>query len=198
MEITQPGWAVVITKPAAEFAAKDALRRRGYRIVLPVYRKFLRSRREPGGVVLVMRPLFQGYLFVELHPGQAWIGILHTPGVSDMVRRTGNRDVPALLEPELIATLYVDSQLGVFDEQRPTEPVSVVSSEAFRSGEATVKPGDPVRVAEGPFQSFRAKLQDIDERGRAQTLLSLFNREVSAEFSVKALAVGAAEDLVAV
>lgn len=188
MEITHAGWAVVVTKPAAEFAAKDALRRRGYRIVLPVYRKFLRSRREPSGVALVMRPLFQGYLFVELHPGQAWVGILHTPGVNDLVRRAGDHDIPGFVEPGLVEDIYAESEEGVFDDRRPS--ADRLSSAEFRSGEAAVKPGDRVRVADGPFQSFITKLQDVDERGRAQTLLNLFNREVPAEFGLQSLAVG--------
>ena len=187
MEITYLGWAVVVTKPAAEFAAKDALRRRGYRIVLPVYRKFLRGRRE----LAVWRgdaAVVSGILFVELHPGQAWLGILHTPGVNHMVRRAGDRDIPGLVEPGLVEEIYAESEEGIFDERRPS--ADRLSSAEFRSGEAAVKPGDRVRVADGPFQSFSTKLQDVDERGRAQTLLNLFNREVPVEFGLQSLAVG--------
>jgi hypothetical protein len=46
-----------------------------------------------------------------------------------------------------------------------------------------------VRVADGPFAGFITELQEVDERGRAQALLKLFNRDVSAEFSLKTLAV---------
>ncbi len=67
------GCAVVISKPAGEFAAESALRRRGYRVCLPLYRRRLRD-----GYV-AMRPLFSHYLFVLLDVDEPWVAILHTP-----------------------------------------------------------------------------------------------------------------------
>jgi transcription antitermination factor NusG len=179
MEISCLGWAVVVAKPAAEFVAKDALRRRGYRVCLPVYRKVMRGKRQNYGE-LVMRPLFKGYLFAELAPGQPWVSILYTPGVSQIVRCTGE-DIPALLEPELIEAICVEAEAGVFDEPRISD--GGVSRAAFRG-----KPGDQIRVSDGPFTSLMATLQDVDENGRAQTLLTFFNREVPVEMGLEALA----------
>lgn len=184
MDITGEGWAVVVSKPMAEFAAQGALRRRGYRVCLPVYRKLLRGKRDSYGE-MVMRPLFRGYLFVELHPGQAWIDILYTPGVCDVVRQPGDHDMPALVEPGLIEEVRAESEAGLFDDR----PLSRgVSRAVFRAGKLMVKPGDAMRVAEGPFASFMATLQDIDDRGRAQTLLTMFNRQVPAELGLETLA----------
>ncbi len=121
------------------------------------------------------RPLFQGYLFVELHRGQGWVDILHTPGVRDLVRRAGDRDLPALLEPELIAEIYAKSEAGDFDE-RPIKGVTL-----------RAKPGDSMRVTEGPFASFFAELREVDQRGRVQTLMRFFNRQVPANFHLHAL-----------
>lgn len=175
MEILCEGWAVVMSKPMAEFLAQDALRRRGRRVVLPVYRKVLRGKRKSRGA-MVFRPLFQSYLFVELHPGQAWIDILHTPGVYDLVRRAGERDLPAMLAPDLVAAIRAESEAGIFDDPRPG---------AIKLPLA--KPGDKMRVADGPFASFLAELQEVDDRGRARTLLGLFKRQVPAAFHLASL-----------
>jgi transcription antitermination factor NusG len=167
----------------AEFVAHDALRRRGFRVCLPVYRKLLRGKRDNYGA-MVMRPLFRGYLFVELHLGQAWIDILYTPGVCNLVRQAGD-DLPAFVEDGLVEEIRDEARAGLFDDR----PLSRgVSQATFRAGKAMVKPGDAMRVAEGPFASFMATLQDIDDRGRAQTLLTMFNRQVPAELGLETLA----------
>lgn len=173
MKIPHEGWAIAMTKPMAEFVAQDALRRRGRRVCLPVYRKVLVGKRRSRGE-LVIKPLFQSYLFVEMHPGQEWINILYTPGVNNLVRCTGDRDLPALLEPELVAEIYAKSEAGDFDDRRLTDKIKV-------------RRGEKMRIADGPFASFIAKLQEVDDRGRAQTLLALFNREVPAEFNYRDL-----------
>lgn len=172
MEITCHGWAVVVSKPAAEFAAQDALQRRGYRVCLPVYRKVLRGKRPNRGGI-VMRPLFQGYLFVELHPGQGWVAILHTPDVSNLVRRAGEHDLPALLDDGLVEAIKIESEAGAFDEHCPNH--------------WNYQPGDEVSVKKGPFTTFVAKLRGIDARGRADSLVSMFNREVPAALNLATL-----------
>ena len=79
------GCAVVMSKPAGELEAENALRRRGFRTFLPLWRRRLRRDR------VVMRPLFTGYLFVLLAPDEPWIAILHAPGIEGVSRRMGSR-----------------------------------------------------------------------------------------------------------
>lgn len=171
MDITVEGWAVVMSKPAAEFVAKDALRRRGYRSFLPVYRRILRGHRKSRGTPQ-LRPLFQSYLFVELHPGQPWLAILSTTGVCDLVRQVGAGDLPALMCPELIHAIRAQCDAGLFDDRRKVK----------------AEPGDQLRVVEGPFAGFMTTLQEeVDDKARALTMLRLFNREVRAVFEARSL-----------
>jgi transcription antitermination factor NusG len=164
------GAAVVMAKPKAEFEAEAALRRRGYRVCLPLRRKRLRDG------YAAMRPLFVGYLFVLLDDAEPWVAILSTPGVDGVVRRMGERDAPALLAVDLVAAIRDEAEAGVFDDVVPLDA-------------ALARPGDRIKVADGPFAGFITTLQEVDERGRAQALLRLFNRETVAAFSLKALAV---------
>jgi transcription antitermination factor NusG len=164
------GCAVVISKPGAEFEAEAALRRRGYRVCLPLFRKRLRAGPH------VMRPLFSGYLFTLLGHAEPWVAILSTPGVDGVVRRMGSHDEPALLTAELVAAIRAESEAGVFDDGAKLDAVHA-------------KAGDRVRIADGPFQSFITTLREVDDRGRARALLRLFDRDVPAEFSLKTLTV---------
>lgn len=172
--LDQPGWCVVMTKVMAEEVAERAIRETGYRTYLPRYRKIIRGTRiddhgrraRPRGEI-VMRPLFPGYLFAELHPGQGWNGIKKATGVADVLRYPGEMGEPKLMAAEIIDVIHDAELAGDFDEARPV-----------KSGKRKdIKPGDTVQINAGPFAGLPAQLVALDEHGRAQLLVALFGRE---------------------
>lgn len=75
MSGSEPAWATAIIEPNRDFEAEIRLRHDGFRVVLLAYRKRLTGHTRPGWRAkceFVPRPLFPGYLFVELEPDQAW------------------------------------------------------------------------------------------------------------------------------
>lgn len=171
------GWAVVVTKIMAEHVAERTIRAGGYRVFAPSYKKLLRPRLGPdhkrsGKGEIVSRPLFQGYVFVELHPGQEF-GEQLFAGVSRLLRHppvdnmTGR---PKLIPDAVIEALRVRVDDGDFDKL-PT------------SWKIKAEPGDQVRALDGPLESFIGELVSIDDdKMRAVALMSLFGRQTLVTF----------------
>lgn len=90
-------WHVVATKPRAERIAHAALHHRGYAPYLPLN---------------LGRPLFPGYVFLQLGTGQPWYPIAWCPGVWHLLQTGGK---PAHVNATLVEAL----QAG--DEMRATQ-----------------------------------------------------------------------------
>lgn len=124
-----PGWMVITARPMAEELAENTLKAAGWRVYLPRGRKVLRGIRiDPqtrkrirtrGFGEIVMRPIFAGYLFVELHPGQSWAPALAQRGVIGMLAsRVGDGMRPKLVTERGIEALRSAERDGEFDEAR--------------------------------------------------------------------------------
>jgi transcription antitermination factor NusG len=175
-----PGWAVVVAKPSCEFLAEKTIKEHGYRVFLPIYKKMMQPRQGIGAerkratrLGIVTRPLFQGYVFVELWPDQdlgkeRFVGVanvLHYPG------RDGKPGRPKLVPARFIEALREACNGGTFDKL----PVSA---------RLNAKPGDKVKAHDGPFAGFIGELLQIDDdRNRAVVLMRLFDRQSKVEFS---------------
>ena len=73
-------WHVAATKPRSERIALAALHHRGYNPYLPL---------------LLNRPLFPGYLFLQLGIGQPWYPIAWCPGVYNLLQCQGKPSIVA-------------------------------------------------------------------------------------------------------
>jgi transcription antitermination factor NusG len=73
-------WTVAQTHPKAEPIASVGLRLAGYRTYLPRYAR-RRGGNGPRRADIVHSPLFSGYVFVALAPGQGWVAARYTRGV---------------------------------------------------------------------------------------------------------------------
>jgi len=93
-------WAAVNTQPHRERIALDNLERQGFASYCP----FIRRRRSHARrVEEVLRPLFPGYLFVNVRSEQnCWRPILSTYGVRTLVRCG---DQPSLVDARFIQAL---------------------------------------------------------------------------------------------
>jgi transcriptional antiterminator RfaH len=161
-------WYVVHTHPHAEQAAVENLRRQGFRTYLPRCRK---RRRHARRTDMVVRPFFPRYLFVCLDLcHQRWRAIMSTVGVSDLVRFG---EMPAAVPDGVVESLIARECDGL-----PAEP----------SVAETARPGDPVRLADGPFADLVARFQEMADAERVFVLLDLLGRKVRVKVRADTLA----------
>ncbi len=110
----------------------------------------------------VERCLYPGYIMVQMIlTDDSWYVVRNTPGVTGFVGM-GNKPVP--LRPE-----QVQSILRRMEAEAPQV-------------RATFRPGQKVRIIEGPFADFIGVVEEIDEeRAKVRVLVSFFGRETPVE-----------------
>jgi transcription elongation factor/antiterminator RfaH len=127
------------------------------RQALTAYCPMLRRRRSHARrVETVLRPLFPGYLFVQVNSDLRWRPILTTHGVRTVVR-TG--DEPSFVDDALIAGLKAREIDGAV--VRPPSPYRV---------------GQDVRITGGPFDGFIATILELDDKERLLVLLNVMHQ----------------------
>ena len=158
-----PSWFVVQTQPQAESKAARHLINQGFMAYLPFYRRRVRHARRNE---ILARPLFPGYLFVQLDPDQQrWRSINGTIGVRCILAEGGRpRSIPDRVVDEIVA------------RQDETGAVKLTSP-AFA-------PGQAVRLLAGPLTEVTALFEEARDDNRVILLLSLLGRKVRALASV--------------
>ena len=108
------------------------------------------------------RRVFPGYILVQMIMNDdSWYVVRNTPGVTGFVG-SGTKPVP--LRPE-----EVEKIMKRMEEAAPKIKVS------FR-------PGQKVRIVEGPFEDFMGTVDEINvEKGKVRILVSFFGRETPVE-----------------
>jgi transcription elongation factor/antiterminator RfaH len=150
-------WFVAQTLHHREQLARLHLGAQGFRSFLPRFHKTVRHARSLREVIA---PVFPGYIFVVLNPEQdRWRSINGTFGVA--------RLVSAHQCPIPVPTGVVEALLASVDE---------LGLVRFDRG---LKPGQPVRVASGPFAQVLGVLQRLDANGRVQVLLNIMGRQAA-------------------
>jgi transcriptional antiterminator RfaH len=151
-------WCAVQTHVRAEDKAAFHLRRQGYTVFLP---KHLKRRKHARRIDWVPAPMFPRYLFVALGPAQGWCwSIRSTFGVSNLVS-FGNQ--PAAVPSEVISEI----------KARQDEKGLVKTHEG-----CGFKPGDRVRIINGPLSDLEGLFECPDDEDRVTILLNLLGREV--------------------
>ncbi|MEM8550693.1 MAG: transcriptional activator RfaH [Verrucomicrobiota bacterium] len=151
-------WFVLQLKPGGLERARTNLWRQGVSSFMPMRH---RTTRRAGRLMDVKRPLFPGYLFIELgRDAPAWRSINATYGVAKVVCLEPGQpfDVPG----DVIAALKAASSKDG-DYMGDPEPFL---------------PGETVRVVAGPFASILARVEAVPERDRMFVLLDMMGREV--------------------
>ena len=150
-------WFAVRTQPRAEEKAVRHLANQGFATYLPRYRRRIRHARRNQ---IVLRPLFPGYLFVELDPTRCrWRSINGTVGVNEILT---NGDLPLAVPEAIIAEI----------KSREDETGAVkLASPSFRRGQA-------VRLTEGPLADVSGLFEEMRDENRIVLLVSLLGRKV--------------------
>jgi len=108
------------------------------------------------------RRVFPGYILVEMiMTDDSWYVVRNTPGVTGFVGM-GNRPTP--LRPEEVQRI-----MKRMEAESPKVRV-------------TFKPGQKVRIIDGPFSDFIGTVDEINmEKGKVRVLVSFFGRDTPVE-----------------
>ncbi|WP_372983243.1 transcription/translation regulatory transformer protein RfaH [Marinobacter sediminum] len=112
-----------------------------------------------------LEPLFPGYLFVHLEPTDPmWSKLRSTRGV---LRVVGFRNKPAAISDDVIA--QIKRSLDAVEQQ------------------GGIRPGQAVRLSEGPFDGVEAIFQSYDGEERAIVLINFMQKQQFVKVAVSAL-----------
>ena len=150
-------WYAVQTQPNRENLAAEHLQRQGFRVWMPLCERIIRHARKSKRV---LRPLFPGYLFINLDVKTAqWRSINGTIGVSRIVSFGQG---PAPVADQFIAALQ-----------------KIQESNGLVTGIGDVlRPGQDVEILSGPMAGTIAKLLSLEGGDRVTVLLGLLGRFV--------------------
>ena len=115
-----------------------------------------------GKRIIVEERVYPGYVLVHMIVTDAsWYVVRNTPNVTGFI---GLGTTPTPVSPEEIKALK--KRMGV------SEPKYKID----------VKPGDAVKIIDGPFKDFDGKIQGVDEeKGKVKVLVLIFGRETPVE-----------------
>lgn len=110
----------------------------------------------------VERRVFPGYILVNMiMTEESWYVVRNTPGVTGFV---GMGNDPTPLRQEEVSQI-----------------IKRMEAEAPRI-KVTFKPGERVRIVDGPFNDFRGTVSEIDmERAKVRVMVNFFGRETPVE-----------------
>ncbi len=166
-------WYVLRVASNKEAQVRDALERkvkiegledRIGRILVPTVKEKTIRR---GQARIVQRKLYAGYVFVEMAtepdgsiPENVWFLVKETTGVGDFIQSDGR--------PTSMRDAEVERMLAAVAQP---EEDAALSGIKFR-------PGDRVKIREGPFENFEGDVESIDEqKGMVTVLLTIFGRQ---------------------
>ena len=160
MQINQPAWYCVRTKPKHEHIAAANVRKH---LALQVFHPQLRvERHTQRGIARVTEPLFPGYIFVRCVLEKSLDEIRYAYGVNSVVHFGGH--VPT------IADLVIEELQACFTAE---EPMMVNDP---------LEPGFEVTLGGGAFAGMQASvLRVMPARQRVQVLLDILGRPTEVE-----------------
>jgi transcriptional antiterminator RfaH len=155
-----PSWYVAATLPQKEHLAVHHLERQGFITFFPRFQKVRRHARK---MDTVLASLFPGYIFVSFDVDvQPWHAIRSTVGVRHLVGLNPSR--PQTVPKHIIDLLQARSDNGAFDKTL-----------------FYLKPGDEVRVINGPFAEHFARVESLSGRDRINLLFHILGAEKSVQ-----------------
>lgn len=151
-------WYLVRLRPGGLTRAKENLTRQGVTSYCPTR---LRTQRQRGRLLTAQRPLFPGYLFIQVPPQTiSWRSVNGTYGVAQVVCLEPGK--PSSVPAGIISALLTSDADGA----------------SATCDETAFKPGQDVRVIVGPFVDMMAKVEAVPEKDRIFVLLDMMGRTV--------------------
>ena len=156
MQRFPPGhtWFLAQYKPNCAKIAERNLRRQSFHTFLPLHEE---TKRRSGRFTTTLRPLFNGYLFVNFDTSKGgWRAINSTYGITKLVSFANE---PQPVPNDLVSNLM----------QRCDEDGKILPPRAFKAGEI-------VTLSGGPFSDFVATVETVEADQRVWVLLDLMGR----------------------
>jgi transcription antitermination factor NusG len=157
------GWYAVFTRHQHEKSAAQVLLRKGFEVLLPVYRS---ENRWTDRTKAVLLPLFPNYLFVQADL-QRRSEVLRSPGVCWFVESAG---IPSLIFPEELETIRKLSESPGAYHPHPY-----------------LECGDQVRVLRGPFAGLRGVLTRVKNGHRVVVSVELLRKSAAVEIELSSI-----------
>lgn len=149
-------WYAAQTNPLCEAKAAKGLKEHGFTVFLPVETKWKRSTRTKKRD-RVDHPLFTGYLFVGLCPGQSLYHVRQIDGVRGLV--SCGMGVPAEINARFVYDLQARQMAGEFDHTPAVK--------------CTYRPGDKAKVTlDGPYRDLIGEVLTATDAGRVELMLN--------------------------
>jgi transcriptional antiterminator NusG len=106
--------------------------------------------------------IYPGYVLVEMIvTDDSWYVVRNTPNVTGFIG-AGTTPIP-------VSKKEIDSLMERIEEKEPQYKIDV-------------KPGDLVKITDGPFKDFDGKVSEIDEeKGKIKVLVNMFGRDTPVE-----------------
>ena len=164
----EKGWYVIHTYSGYEDAVAKSLKQRIeslgmddkiFNIIVPKEKKI---KIKGGKRKTVEEKIYPGYILVEMIVADdSWYVVRNTPNVTGFVG-AGNTPIP-------VPAGEVDALKKRMGMQNPQYKIDV-------------KPGDSVKIIDGPFKDFDGRVSEIDqERGKIKVLVNIFGRDTPIE-----------------
>lgn len=152
-------WYVIKTAYNKEKTAIFNLKNQKFEIYMPKYKRFIRHARKLNSVI---RPLFPGYLFVNLDlDNQRWININFTYGVKSIVSMGGK---PACVPKKIINELKDrEDKLGITD---------IVENSSLEKGQDII-------VSQGVLAGKKGLFDGFTEGKRIKILFDFLGRKTA-------------------
>ena len=149
------GWYLIQFKPNAHKLAERNLTRQGFKTFIPLQEV---TNRTVSGFVNVLKPLFPGYMFVNINTkSDSWQKINSTAGVS--------RIVTFGCTPRPLPTGFV-----------PSLRIRCNTFGKFLSSEKLVK-GKSIKLLTGPFANMIGTIDKIDSDKRIWVIMELMGQK---------------------
>jgi len=106
--------------------------------------------------------IYPGYVLVEMIvTDDSWYVVRNTPNVTGFIG-AGTTPIP-------VSKKEIDSLMERMEEKEPKYKIEV-------------KPGDLVKITDGPFKDFDGRVSEIDaEKGKLKVLVNMFGRDTPVE-----------------
>ena len=163
-------WYLVQCKPNAAQIALRNLENQSFGTFLPLQEI---TKRKGRIFQRQIRPLFPGYLFVQIDPDRGpWRQLNSTRGVACLVRLGA--------EPSVVPNWIVEALMARCDKQSVLRQTSETQSSQLHVD-------DQAQVTQGPFSGFIATISNIEPNNRINILIEIMGQTTKVEIDGGAL-----------
>jgi len=163
-------WYLVQFKPNASQIAVRNLENQNFSTFLPLQEI---TKRKGKTFQRQIRPLFPGYLFIQIAPDQGpWRQVNSTRGVTRLVRLGA--------EPSVVPNEIVEALIARCDKQS-------IFSQTSKTQSSKLHAGNQAQVNQGPFSGFIATISDIEPNNRIHILIEIMGQTTKVAINAGAL-----------